>query len=394
MGGTLRILLYTNLSPYDGNQVGGAETSLRLIGEKLAGRGHRVLFITKSKKSGILGFQLISMKGVRVLEFRKFHFKVLNRNFFKSIFKKIRNHTIRFILKSNKIDIVHTYYNPQICNYFLSLREHYEFKIVVRIAGLRPFHDIENNVNLKEIYRRIFWNVDTLNFISEGLKKEFLERTSLWGENYTHVPNFVGDIGLDIKSLPEKKWVHGEKNPIKLLMVGRFSNYQKRQDLLVDAFLSIKNPTSFILTFIGDGVTKESIKTKVKKAGMERSIIFHDFLNQDQVWNIMSESDLLCHACDHEGLSKSILEAMGIGLPVLASNVNPLNTYIIPGINGFLVDNTIADWSKAITTYARNKILLHRVSEESRNFIQMNYAAETNAKMYEEKFLNLLDRAV
>jgi hypothetical protein len=38
------ILIETFHSPYTGERVGGAETSLRLIGEEFSKRGHKVIF--------------------------------------------------------------------------------------------------------------------------------------------------------------------------------------------------------------------------------------------------------------------------------------------------------------------------------------------------------------
>jgi glycosyltransferase involved in cell wall biosynthesis len=83
---------------------------------------------------------------------------------------------------------------------------------------------------------------------------------------------------------------------------------------------------------------------------------------------------------------------MGVGLPVLASNVTPLNTYIIDNKNGFLVDNDPRDWAEKIKIIIKKQSLLKDVSENSKKFIASKYDSSINSLVYEEIFENLLTK--
>ena len=69
----------------------------------------------------------------------------------------------------------------------------------------------------------------------------------------------------------------------------------------------------------------------------------------------MRRADLLCHPCEHEGVSKIILEAMMLGLPVLASDVPPLPDYVIEGETGYRVANTPEAWAAKLVEIAAAK---------------------------------------
>jgi glycosyltransferase involved in cell wall biosynthesis len=83
---------------------------------------------------------------------------------------------------------------------------------------------------------------------------------------------------------------------------------------------------------------------------------------------------------------------MGVGLPVLASNVTPLNTYIIDNKNGFLVDNDPIDWAEKIKIIIKKQSLLKDISENSKKFIASKYDSSINSLVYEEIFENLLNK--
>ncbi|KEO73471.1 hypothetical protein EL17_11220 [Anditalea andensis] len=135
------------------------------------------------------------------------------------------------------------------------------------------------------------------------------------------------DIGVS-PSAQKVKWTRRSLsgNRLNIVMVGRFSDYQKRQDLLVEALAIILKGYRVHLTFIGDGMKKEAIQSRVNDLGMDECITFLPFFNkQQELWQVLLNSDLLVHACDYEGLCKSIIESMALGLPVLVSDVTPLN---------------------------------------------------------------------
>ena len=109
---------------------------------------------------------------------------------------------------------------------------------------------------------------------------------------------------------------------------------------------------------IGSGATQGAVARQRDALGLTEAIEIVPFMAQDRLWETMRRSDLLCHPCDYEGVSKIILEAMMLGLPVLASDVAPLPDYVIEGETGFRAANTPEAWAERLLWIAANKALL------------------------------------
>ena len=109
----------------------------------------------------------------------------------------------------------------------------------------------------------------------------------------------------------------------------------------------------------------------------------------EQLWRTLAGADLLCHPCDYEGVSKIILEAMMLGLPVLASDVEPIPDYVIEGETGFRAANTPEAWAERLVWITANKALLPGVSERARAFVEARYSVARNLDLYEARFAAL-----
>jgi glycosyltransferase involved in cell wall biosynthesis len=380
----VKLIIHTFHSPYTCERVGGAETSLRLIAEEFAALGHEVTFLSSSWKKSFFGIKKTKVNQVEVIVFYKFRWKLLNTYTFKKISKFIKSYYIRNKLKET--DIVHTYNNISIVKFYAELKNNFKFKLIVRMAGLKLFEEISSDPKAVSNYEKYFQYIDLYNFISTGLVDLVCSRSKRYDLNVNFEPFFIQDIGVDLKHIPSKDNFEKNSNrPFKIVMASRLSDYQKRQDLLVEAMVDLKD-SNIELTLIGDGPNLEELKRKCRELNVEENVVFLPFKNN--IWNELKEYDLLVHSCDYEGLSKIIIESMGVGLPVLASNVLPLSNYIQDGHNGFLVDNNPVDWANKIKFISLNSHLKN-ISENSRTFIKDNYNSSINIKVYEDQFHSL-----
>jgi glycosyltransferase involved in cell wall biosynthesis len=384
----MNILIITFHSPYTGERVGGAETSLRLIGEEFSKRGHEVTFFSKSHIKTWAGFKIKEIKGVKVVTFTKFKIPILNTYKAKKISRFFQDLFIKKELKN--IQIVHTYNNIGIVKYYAKLKPKFNFKLIVRMAGLKLFEDFESKPEHILTYEKYFKAIDLYNFISEGLKELVSQKKAQFSLNIDFNPSFIKDIGIDIYKLPSKDLsLKKESSTFKIVMASRLSKYQKRQDLLIEAMVYLKRD-DVQLTLLGNGPNRRELERLVEQNNLSKKIIFKPF--EKNIWNALIDYDLLVHSCDYEGLSKIIIESMGVGLPVLASNVTPLNTYIIDNKNGFLVDNDPRDWAEKIKIIIKKQRLLKDISENSKKFIASKYDSSINSLVYEEIFENLLTK--
>ena len=113
---------------------------------------------------------------------------------------------------------------------------------------------------------------------------------------------------------------------------------------------------------IGTGGAARPRSAGATRSGCSETVEIRPFLAQEELWARMRTADLLCHPCDHEGVSKIILEAMMLGLPVLASDVPPLPDYVIEGETGYRVANTPEAWAARLVEIAAAKDRLPAIS--------------------------------
>ena len=86
--------------------------------------------------------------------------------------------------------------------------------------------------------------------------------------------------------------------------------------------------------------------------------------NEIELAEIYSASDLMVYPTKADNLPLVVLEAMGAGTPVIASNVGGVSEIIIDKVNGFLIDNYF-DYSK----FKENILLYFNFSEKEQMLI-------------------------
>ncbi|MCP8850480.1 glycosyltransferase family 4 protein [Latilactobacillus curvatus] len=145
----------------------------------------------------------------------------------------------------------------------------------------------------------------------------------------------------------------------RILMVARFDK-QKNQALLIESLNLVK--TKYKLYFIGDGPTREYCEKMVERFGLSDKVVFAGF--QKDVQSFLRNSDLFCLITNYEGLPISIIEAMAMRLPVIASNVGG-NKELVTEKNGALVENNKEKISLEIEKLLNSKELRLKMGGES-----------------------------
>ena len=384
----MNIIFISSNSAYTSMSFGGAESSLRLMAEKLSSRGHSVDYITRDVgvRSNVRQIDNVKLHVLpRLKKGNKFGIiRILNNNFLEIYLKKI--------IKNNNIDIIYCFYELSILTSLLKIKEiSYYPKIVMRMAGLHWYEESKKSDIASKNYNNIFNKIDSVNYIHSGLKDLTKIKLAELNMDVTFKDSFILDIGSSFTDKRETECRGLDNKKFTVLMATRFSNYQKRQDLLVKAISFIDESIKIKVKLIGNGSEKEKIQKMIDDLKLNSKVEIIPFMDQHQLWEEMQSSDLLCHACDYEGLGKIIIESMAMGLPVLASKVKPLSDYIEEGVNGFLVDNTPEAWANKIQDLIDQRSERIYVSQESIKFIEENFNPDKNIEKYEEKFREIIE---
>lgn len=137
-----------------------------------------------------------------------------------------------------------------------------------------------------------------------------------------------------------------DKTFITLVSVGRLSS-EKRWDLAVEAasFLK-KNKIRFNWYLIGDGVLKEDLQNMI--ALNHLADCFHLVGELANPYPYIAGADLLVHPSFVESQGLVLLEALALGVPVLAVKSGGPEEFIENGINGFLCEKDPEDFKNRL----------------------------------------------
>lgn len=113
---------------------------------------------------------------------------------------------------------------------------------------------------------------------------------------------------------------------------------QKNLPMLIDAFsLLHKEYPEYCLEIYGQGKERASLETQVSKLGLESAIIMPGFASD--IHQKMLDATMYVSSSNYEGISNSMLEAMGMGVPTIVTDcpVGGARMVIRDGVNGVLI---------------------------------------------------------
>ena len=136
--------------------------------------------------------------------------------------------------------------------------------------------------------------------------------------------------------LPElRQEQSNDHSAFRLVNVGRLEP-SKRLDTLVDVVRNLRaEGVPAELWLIGDGSQRQMLEHKVRESGIAKHVQFHGFQREPE--QLMRQCDIFVLACLSEGFGLAMVEAMGCGLPVVATSTGGPGEIIEDGLTGWLL---------------------------------------------------------
>ena len=111
---------------------------------------------------------------------------------------------------------------------------------------------------------------------------------------------------------------------------------QKGHDVLIRAFAKAREEVPEArLVLLGDGPERGAIERLIGNLDLGTSVELTG--TQADVWSWLARADVFALASRYEPLGIAVLEAMGAGLPVVATGVDGIRELVEPGVSGELV---------------------------------------------------------
>lgn len=181
--------------------------------------------------------------------------------------------------------------------------------------------------------------------------------------------------------------------PPSTLIVGMAGRIHpgKGQSLLIRALADLMNTkdVKFHGLIVGEGPDLERLQRLAQDLGIRHHLTFTGYC--PEVLPFVGAMDIVVAPSLKESLPLTILEAMALHRPVIASRVGDLPTVITPGENGLLVPpGDVPALRDAIVSLAGNPELRYRLGVRAHNDIRQNFSAAGMTRTLESIYADLL----
>jgi len=171
-------------------------------------------------------------------------------------------------------------------------------------------------------------------------------------------------------------------NDIFLLSVGRL-RYQKGHDILLRALPRVleKFPNT-LLVIAGEGILRQELQAEAIHLDISERVKFLGI--RDDIPALMCLADLFLFPSRFEGMPNALLEAMGYGLPVIATAVQGVDEMIRDGENGLIIPlDDPEKTSDAILRLLNNPEERQRLGKAAQETIEKEYTLDKMCSEFE-----------
>jgi len=152
-------------------------------------------------------------------------------------------------------------------------------------------------------------------------------------------------------------------------------------------------PPGTVLDIFGEGPEEPVLREHVAAAGLGGRVRFHGF--RRQIRSYLAHLDCLLMPSLHEGLPYTLLEAMSLGLPIIASRVGGLAEVIADGRTGLLV--AVGDAlaiARAVALLAGDPDRAGRLGEAAAEDQRRRFTLQLMARRYRDVYREALGARV
>ena len=276
----------------------------------------------------------------------------------------------RSFIKKLKLDCVHSHLYGPIVAMGLTC-------FLARVPHIGTLHDeytIEERPSRIKLLKLVVSLGTKLIAVSTPMRKFYVNRGGFSEKVLKCVPNFsptpnanelahVTSLRSDF-SLSEDTFV--------VLGVGRLVELKQFEHLVAAMKLVPEGAHLFIA---GQGPEEQSIRSKIEELGLQARVTLLG--ERNDLSSLLAQADVFALVSRTEGMSRSILEAMGLGLPIVATDVGGNSDLVENNVNGFLVESgNIEQIAKALSLLVQSQELTQRLGAQSLLKAQNKFSAE------------------
>jgi L-malate glycosyltransferase len=258
------------------------------------------------------------------------------------------------IMKINgKPDILHSHFTMMSAVTSI-LRKKYNIPFVITEHSSEINQEIISKKTIK-VGNIAYKNADKIISVSSALSLKIKQH---FGFESVVIPNIVDYSIFKFGTIKPKE----KKSTFSFISIGSLV-YGKGHDLLIEAFHNANFNKDVVLYIIGEGHLQSQLQEKIYKLKLNRQVKLLGLLNRLEIGQIMLKSDAFVLASRGETFGVVYIEAMSVGLPVIATAcggpedfVDEYNGIVIPVDDIFQLTKAMLYMYNNINQYNRVQI--------------------------------------
>lgn len=286
---------------------------------------------------------------------------------------------LKRICRERRIDLIHTH------SFFNSFSGRLAGRLI-RVPVVTTVHCQPGAAKRTGLIKRVLWfsreKIEramaryTSSFIAvseavaEGLVRQGVSRQKI-----VVIPNGIDALEVRKSAAMERDQRPQGQGRLRIGTVARLDPAKGIEILIEAAGILRDRDLSFEAVVVGDGPERQPIEELVRRLGLEQQIVFHGYL--DNPFAVLATFDIYVVSSHEEGFGFTVLEAMALGRPVIATRVGGLVDLIEDGETGLLVPpgepQALAD---AIEVLADDPDLRKRFADEAGKVLE-RFSVET-----------------
>lgn len=276
------------------------------------------------------------------------------------------------LITQKKIEIIHSQTRvSQVLAFYLS-----------KISGI-PFLTTSHGFFKPHLGRRLFpcWGRKVI-AISQPVKEHLIKDFKMDPSRIALIPNGVrikDNLSFPDFSILRRKYGLKEKGDV-LGVIARLSPVKGIKYLIMAMSDVLKTKPGAQLIIVGEGKIRQELISLSRKIGIADRVLFLGAIaDTDEILSLM---DIFVLPSLQEGLGLSLLEAMAMDKPVIASDVGGISDIIRKGENGLLVSSADSkELSQAILRILEDKKMAEEMGRKARETVRDKFSLQ---KMVEE----------
>lgn len=257
-------------------------------------------------------------------------------------------------------------------------------KIILSQRGyqnnVRPFVDPVNLAYLTYVYPKI----DGFHSVSEAMR---IQGTKI----YSHANKIdrVVYTGFNFESIAFQK-SYFKDTPLKIISIGR-PHWKKGYEHAIKAMWELKRKGFYFTYEIIGGAGNEELTYLIQQYKLTTEVVLLHRISQKEVYHKMSTATLFLLPSLEEGLPNVMVEAMAMGVPVIATDCGGVSELLDETTGTLIPTRSAPSITEAVLTFAETSLdVIHARRLEARKRVEAKHSEEQMVRGMEALYVEVL----